>query len=297
MKVETVKWQWAEAVQKKDIYRDYELIRSKTKEEALASIDYLMTIPKGRTYTITVLQDEQYLTYFFHSMPCLGGLAKYKDHHGDKHFMNPYLPRDIRVAFPEGEVVFIGVHRANIKTALNKPRFSFVLSEESPWIDGFGSKDSIIIKDNYFVLTNMNTDPTVFYSLLRSSSLLGGYMWENYTHPKAEILHTMMHYADPRRLAGQKPHKISGGTWAEGYGYTRPYNDAIFRTTLPIPLKDFGTLANNTGTSAGAFDKSFIVETMKSQFGVDIIGKYSPEIDKALIESWDFFKEQAKDLP
>ncbi len=130
-KIEVVKWSWAPAVQSKNVYRDDEFVRSKSKEEALQAIDFLMKQPRGLTYTITVFKDGEYLTYWRHSMPCLGGLVKYLDSHGDRYFMNPYFPRDIRVAFPEGDITYIACQRDQ-RCSLTNPYWEFVFSQESP---------------------------------------------------------------------------------------------------------------------------------------------------------------------
>ena len=126
-KIETVRWSWAKTVQSPGVYRDDEFVRTKTKEEALLAIDFLMGTPRGLTYTITVFRGE-YLTYWRHSMPCLGGLVKYRDSHGERYFMNPYFPRDIRVAFPEGDIIFIaycrGTNTKNIFKA--SPYYEFI---------------------------------------------------------------------------------------------------------------------------------------------------------------------------
>lgn len=295
-KIETVKWTWAEAVNSKGVYRDDEFVRSKTKEEALAAIDYLMTHPKNLTYTITVFRDGEYLTYWRHSMPCLGGLVKYRDSHGEQYFMNPYFPRDIRVAFPEGDIIFIACAGVP-KSKLNTPYWEFIFSAESPWVTAFASKDTIIFKEQYFVLTNMNTDPTVFYSLMRTGGLYGWYpsgykKW----NPKAEILATKTSQADPRRLAGQKPLLISGGTWAEGYGYTRPYNESIFKTIIPDAFEDFGK--HTQGYPQANYTNTYFVAEMKRMFGLDVSGVIPAEekFEKALIQAWDYFKEKAADL-
>ena len=233
-------------------------------------------------------------------MPCLGGLVKYRDSHGKQHFMNPYFPRDIRVAFPEGDIVFIAYSRANMKDIFKSEYNEFLFSAESPWVSAFGSKDTIIFKNNYFVLTNMDTDPTVFYSLMR----LGGFAYggvygtassATWKSPKAQILATKTQSADPRRLAGQKPLRISGGTWAEGFGYTRPYNESIFKTTLPNKLADFGKLA---GYPNAPHTNSYFVSEMKSTFGIDVSKGLRPDkkVEKALVEAWDYFKEESKAL-
>jgi len=299
MKIETVKWKWADAVQNKEVYRDDEFVRTKTKEEALLAIDFLMNQAKGMTYTITVFRDGEYFTYFRHSMPCWGGLVKYRDSHGERYFMNPYFPRDIRVAYPEGDNVYIACHRMGLKASLESDYMKFILSQESPWVSAFGHRDTIIFKDNYFVLTNMNTDPTVLYSILRLGQF--GYNGQGTTskfHPKAYILGFMTSQADPRRLAGQKPIRISGGMWSEGYGYTRPYNESIFKTSLPHKLKDFGGLA---GYPQAPYTNTYFVNTMKSEFGVDVTKfNYSltitPKDEEKLLTAWDYFKEKAKEL-
>jgi len=296
--IEIVKWTWPDKVKNKAVYRDDEFVVSSTKKEAIEAIDFLLNKPQGLTYTITVYRDKKYFTYYRHSMPCLGGLVKYRDSHGDNHFMNPYFPRDIRVAFPEGKIIFIGCHRPNINKDLEKPYYQFILSPESPWVTAFGKKESIIIKDNYFILTNMKTDPTVFYSLMRLGGLAYGYgsarpNW----NPKADILITKsIHAADPRRLAGQKPFRISGGTWAEGFGYTRPYNESIFKTSLPHKLKDFGGLA---GYPQAPYENSYFVNTMREKFGLDVkapINNTDKKAEDTLVKAWDFFKQESKVL-
>lgn len=292
-KIETVKWSWAAPVQSKNVYRDDEFVRSKTKEEALEAIDYLMTNPRGLTYTITVFRDGEYLTYWRHSMPCLGGLVKYRASHGDRYYMNPYFPRDIYVAFPEGDITYIACQkdsRINPKNAY----WDFVFSAESPWVSAFGTKDTMIFKDSYFVLTNMETDPTVFYSLMRLGGMAGWYP-SNYKkwNPKAELLALKTSQADPRRLAGQKPLRISGGTWAEGFGYTRPYNESIFKTAVPTRMADFGKLA---GYPQANYTNTYFVAEMKKNFGVDVSRGVPAEekYEKALVEAWDYFKEKAE---
>ncbi len=298
-KIETVKWSWPKSVQSPSVYRDDEFIRTKTEEEALIATDFLMGKPKGLTYTITVKRDDEYFTYWRHSMPCLGGLVKYRDSHGARHFMNPYFPRDIYVAFPEGDIIFVACHRANTKNVFtSSPYYEFVFSDESPWVSAFGSKDTIICKDNYFVLTNMETDPTVFYSLMRLAGFAhhsvyasGNKKW----NPKAEILATKSTQADPRRLAGQKPVLISGGTWSQGYGYTRPYNESIFKTSLPTKFKDFGKLA---GYPQAPYTHTYFVQEMKSVFGMDASRGIvlTKDNEPVLVQAWDYFKEKSKDL-
>lgn len=306
-KVETVKWTWAEAVQSKNVYRDDEFVRSKTKEEALAAIDFLMTKPVGLTYTITVFRDGEYLTYWRHSMPCLGGLVKYHDSHGPRYFMNPYFPRDIRVAFPEGEIVYIALHRVNTKDLFKSEYNEFVFSQESPWVTAFGSREAVIFKDNHFVLTDMNTDPTVLYSLMRLGGMqhggvYGGAAAKKKVNPKAEILGYKTTMADPRRLAGQRPIRISGGSWADGYGYTRPYNESIFKTALPHKLSEFGTMPVKSYPQA-PYTNAYFVSEMKSVFGIDVAPTGIPatsmtdKMEEALVKAWDYFKEKAKELP
>ncbi len=297
--IQTVKWTWADKVQNKGVYRDDEFAKTKTKEEALEVTAFMLTQPKGLTYTITVKRDDGYYTYWRHSMPCLGGLVKYRDSHGEKYFMNPYFPRDIRVAYPEGDTVYIGCHRANTKDIFKNPFYEFLFSEESPWKAAFGSKEAVIFKDNYFVLTDMNTDPTVFYSLMR----LGGFAHHSIYaaarpkwNPKAEILLSKTAHADPRRLAGQKPLKISGGTWAEGFGYTRPFNESIFKTKLPKKYKDFGGVGSYP---QAPYTNEYFIKTMKEKFKVDVnmaAKATDTKLHDALVEAWDYFKEQAKEL-
>jgi hypothetical protein len=297
--IEKLKWQWLPTVKYPAVYRDHELIRTKTKEEALEAIEFLMSQPKGLTYTITVFKNEEYLTYFLFSMPCLGGLCKYKDSHGDVYSMNPFFPRDIRVAFPEGDIIFIGLHKQNLKNIINIPYFQFIFSNESPWKDAFGSPESIILKDNYLVLTNMDTDPTVFYSLCRMGDVLYGGATNN-VDPKITILLNKTSQADPRRLAGQKPIKISGGTWAQGFGYTRCFNESIFKYSLPDKLENF--IKYNAGYPQAPHSNDYFIKEMKSKFGIDInlglILKVSQDkvLHDTLVKSWDYFKEESKNL-
>lgn len=296
MKIETVAWKWADKVQSKNIYRDEQFIRTKSKEEALKAIDFLMNKPHGLTYTITVFRDEEYFTYYRHTMPCLGGLVKYRDSHGDRYSMNPMFPRDIYVAFPEGEIVYIACQRDR-RVKLDSPLIQFMFSQESPWVSAFGSKETIIFNDSYFILTNMNTDPTVFYSLMRLGGF-AGYITSEYKNwdPRAQLLAMKNTQADPRRLAGQKPIRISGGTWAEGFGYTRPYNESIFKTAIKTPFENFKKLGGYPQTT---YTNKYFVGEMKNIFGVDC-GSYGipvkAEYEKPLIEAWDYFKAASMSL-
>lgn len=295
MKIETVKWSWADAVKSKNVYRDDEFVRSKSKEEALKAVDFLMGKARGLTYTITVSRDGEYFTYWRHSMPCLGGLVKYRDSHGDRYYMNPVFPRDIYVAFPEGEITFISCQRSG---GIDGTYLKFILSQESPWVSAFGTQETILFRSNHFVLTNMNTDPTVFYSLMRMSGFAGYYSAPQYKNwnPKAECLATKTMIGDPRRLAGQKPLRISGGTWADGYGYTRPYNESIFKTSIPHTMAEF---ANLPGYPQVSYTDTYFKAEMKKTFGVDFRNGVKPDKDneKILTEAWDYFKEQSKELP
>ncbi len=300
MNVETVKWSWAEDVKKKEVYRDDELIRSKTKEEALQAVGFLLEQHQGNSYSITVFRDGEYLTYSRHRMPCLGGLVKYRDSHGPRYKMNPYFPRDIRVAFPEGDIIYIGCYRNGLKALMETPYYKFIFSEESPWVSAFGSRDTIIFKDNYFVLTNMDTDPTVFYSMMRLGGVAYGAV-QTTLHPKVTLLVFKSSEADPRRLAGQKPVRTSGGKWSEGFGYTRPYNESIFKTQLPTKAKDFDTLPSTSYPPGFSFTKEYFVTKMKEEFKLDVSNiqlnlNISSETEEMLVKSWDYFKEKAKEL-
>lgn len=300
--IETAKWSWPATVQSPNIYRDEEFIRTKTKEEALDAIDFLMQRPHGLTYTITVCRDGSYFTYFRHTMPCLGGLVKYRDSHGERYSMNPYFPRDIRVAFPEGDIIFIACYRANTGAIFEYPFYEFMFSQESPWVTAFGTRESLIFKNNYFVLTNMDTDPTVFYSLMRLGPFLhhgyGGYkgtLTKN-INPKAELLLAKRNCVDPRRLAGQKPWRISGGTWKEGYGYTRPYNESIFKTSLPHKYSQFSGLASYPQALQTA---DYFQSEMQKMFGIDVsqpVNLEDKKIEEVFVQAWDYFKEKSKEL-
>jgi len=301
-KIETVKWSWAKEVKNPNVYRDDEFVRAKSAEEALESIHFLMAQPSGLTYTITVKRDGEYFTYFRHNMPCLGGLVKYRDSHGPNYWMNPYFPCDIRVAFPEGEIIYIACF--GDKETIQSKYGEFVFSEESPWRAAFNNKNTIIFKNGYFILTDMNTDPTVFYSLMRLGGIKGyGGQLQKDWHPKANLLFCKSASADPRRLAGQKPIKTSGGTWAEGYGYTRPYNESIFIEKIPTKFKDFGSLPTTGYPPGSDHSPNYLINTMKKEFGVDIpnANTYPPvapdkKIHDALIKAWDYFKEESKNL-
>jgi hypothetical protein len=124
----------------------------------------------------------------------------------------------------------------------------------------------------------------------------GGTSTSKKRDPKADILATKTSMADPRRLAGQKPIRISGGTWAEGFGYTRPYNESIFKTTLPTKFKDFGSLA---GYPQAPYTNEYFLKEMKDKFGMDatkISNLTDAGVEKTLVQAWDYFKEQSREL-
>lgn len=300
-KIETIKWSWADAVESKEVYRNDEFVRTKTKEEALAAIDFLMSQEPIREYlyTITVFRDDYYFTYWRHSMPCLGGLVKYRASHGERYSMNAYFPRDIYVSFPEGDIIFIACYRRGIKSVLSSPYYELILSDQSPWVSAFGSKDTIIFRDNHFILTNMDADPTALYSLMKLGCLAGFPYEQQKNHPKALLLVYTMNSADPRRLAGQKPIRISGGTWAEGYGYTRPFNESVFKTSLPEKYANFSKLVK--GYPKAPFTNTYFVGEMKRNFGIDAsklntLSLKDAGIEMALVKAWDYFKGNAGEL-
>lgn len=300
-KIETIKWSWPKEVKSPNVYRDDEFIVTSSKEEAIKSIDFLLNKPQGLTYTITVERDKKYYTYYRHSMPCYGGLVKYSDSHGkDKYWMNPYFPRDIKVSFPEGDIIFIGMYSQGILKSLDTPYNQFILSKESPWIAAFNNKKSIIFKDNYYILTDMDTQPTVYYSLVR----LGGFGGGGYSgstkkdwNPKADLLISKCKdgQADPRRICGQNPIVMNNCNWADNQGYHRPYNESIYKAKLPVKLKDFGKLSTTNYPPNCPNDNSYFLTTMKEKFGVDI-NKHDENLHQALIKSWSFFKKEAKNL-
>jgi len=295
-KITKEKWEWAEPVEEKQIYRDEEYVITDTKEEALEAIAFLMNQAKGLTYTITVKRDDKYFTYFRHSMPCYGGLVKYRASHGEAYSMNPYFPRDIYVAFPEGEIIYIGIHRQGAKAAVETPYFNFIFSEESPWVSAFGNRESVIFHDNYFVLTNMDSDPTALYSIMRLGGFSGSGMsfygqntkdW----NPKARILIEKYGQADVRRLAAQNPIKTSGGTWAQGFGYTRPYNESIFKTSLPHKIEQFKTLEGYPQADFSPTHFTAFAGKMKMN-----LTKKDKTLEEQLIEAWDILKEEGAKL-
>lgn len=300
-KVETVKWNWADNVKNKEVYRDDEFIRTKSIEESLAAIEFFYNKYSASyyNYTITVFRNGEYFTYFRNGMPCWGGFVKYLDSHGDKYFMNPYFPRDISVAYPEGDTVLISAPKPS-NVDYTSPLYEFIFSSESPWVSAFGSKDTIVFKNSYFVLTNMNTDPTVFYNLLRYG-FHGYHNTFNSLDPRAQILAAKTPSCDPRRLAGQKPIRISGGTWAEGYGYTRPHSQFIFVTEIKVPLYEFRKVQGTYQTND--YTNKYFIEQMKEVFKLDVNklhvspGQFPKEkFEKPLVEAWDYFKEKSKEL-
>lgn len=296
-KITTQPWKWADAVRDKHIYRDEEFIVTDCRDEALESAEFLLQkSPACLTYTITVYRDNNYYTYFRHSMPCMGGLAKYCDTHGaEKHYYNPYFPRDIKVSFPEGEIIYIGYYLKNVRKNIETKYCDFVLSQESPWVSAFNSRESIIVRDNYIILTDMDTNPTMFYSLLKyaclGSDIYGSGVpgW----NPKASILLYKTTRGDPRRLAGQKPNKNCPGTWAEGYGYGRCFNESIFATNLPCEMKDFAKFTY--GYPRADYNNNYFLEIMKNEFGITSLTKDQYTHD-ALVEAWDYFKKESLKL-
>jgi hypothetical protein len=140
----------------------------------------------------------------------------------------------------------------------------------------------------------MNTDPTVFYHFIRYSGVVHCYGYNEDDTPKSYLLRQLRTYTDPRRLTGQKPIRISGGSWAEGYGYTRPYNESVFRTSIDKTLAEFKSLPKGGCTNSGAQDREYFDSTMKKIFKVDMLDM-KPHC-KELTEAWDYFKEASNEL-
>jgi hypothetical protein len=308
MKIETKSWILppnASAPKK----QDYEFIRSTTKEEALSAIEYFFTEVGGRglNYAITVKVEDEYLTYWMKNMPCYGGLCKYKVIHGEKYSMNSYFPSDFPLVFPDGEIVYISLPYGENHRQNNPVYWDWALSQESPWVSGIGKEGSFIVKKNFFILTDMNTDPTVLYHLLKFSGITGGmfrlpWYW-TYDDPRAYYV-AYGHTLDKRRFAAKAPIKISGGTWAEGYGYTRPFNEYVFGTSIPMSVQDMMSLPDGYNSKVGVIETDYFNEVMKS-LGVEILEKSNIFMKKAgqkqvpetlLLEAWDIFKKQGEEL-
>lgn len=98
--------------------------------------------------------------------PCWGELRKYKKTHGDE-CTKPIdtRPSDLFHPFPKGIPEALGIHM-NTETDYCK----FLLSDNSPWVRGFGSNSNILIYDFGFILLDTSIDPTVLVNLLRSMS-------------------------------------------------------------------------------------------------------------------------------
>lgn len=221
--------------------------------------------------------------------------------------MNSYFPNDFPLVFPDGEIVYISLPYGENHRQNNPVYWDWALSQESPWVSGIGKEGSFIVKKNFFILTDMNTDPTVLYHLLKFSGITGGmfrlpWYW-TYDDPRAYYV-AYGHTLDKRRFAAKAPIKISGGTWAEGYGYTRPFNEYVFGTSIPMSVQDMMSLPDRYNSKVGVIETDYFNEVMKS-LGVEILEKSNVFMKKAgqkkvpetlLLEAWDIFKKQGEEL-
>ncbi len=142
----------------------------------------------------------------------------------------------------------------------------------------------------------METNPTLFYSLMRMGGLSYCLPRKDW-NPKADILlaKCATAFADPRRLAGAKPILMENSLWSNNTGYVRPYCESIYKTSLPKKFEEFHTLPATGYPPIFPFTNEYFFKTMKEKFGVDIT-KPDQKVHDALVEAWDFFKEESKEL-
>jgi len=220
------------------IAKDLEDVREKIVEH--------ISSPYGITYAIAVIQNDEHLVYTRKNVPCYGDLAKYRDPHGVFGEMNKYHPTDLYYPFPEGTPVMIGMA---IHPKENDDFFQALFTEDSPWYEVTKGAEFVTNSKNHvigLIFPDMNIDPTVWWNFLyRLRSLYAGSDCQKlmdqalaFGFSRREAIMISLNYRHPSHLGGgcwgirrmllQDPKRISGGTFAEGYGYTRPSNEHIF---------------------------------------------------------------------
>lgn len=219
----------------------------------------------GRSYCIVTRNaDDTIEIHRRENQPCIGGEhRKYeKSHPGDCTRPNDPRPGDLRQPFPKGTPVALS-YNWPIATNL-KEFFEYVLSNESPWIKGFGGKKYIefipsTIKGYVYsgwIVKTAKIDPTVWINCLKylQGAFKRNSFWKELIQRgmnKKEALvatillsntaippsvnglipsgdYTMSLAGSIKRIMEQDPVDLTGGTLRDRYDYNRPDMAKIF---------------------------------------------------------------------
>jgi hypothetical protein len=222
-------------------------------------------------------EDQKIILYKREHQPCYGELRKYKKIHDAEATQPENRPGDLNHPFPEGtpEALSIGLSDwrnyewldgKQVTTSLvpkNQKFFDYILSDESPFVKGFGGAKNIVWnkKKFGFVLLDLSVDPTVLVNLLKymqtihhrrdgdlhktsfddlvelgltnQEAFLATYLC-NFTHdypgPKLDEVYDYVFplKADLQRIFDQNPVDLTGGTLRDRFDYSRKNLHKIF---------------------------------------------------------------------
>ncbi len=196
----------------------------------------------------------QMFDYSFHprySMPCYGELRKYKRTHPEDYTSSENKPTDLHYPFPEGHPAALGLNLP--PSEKNEEVYKDLFSNESPFINGFRSKDNVLFirKESGvpgpiigFVVKDLEIDPTVLVNLLKFTRYNLALPYSRLREAGATIQEALgiiylNNGMDPmystnknsgywtpaifsaKRWFSQNPIDLSGGTLADRFDYNR----------------------------------------------------------------------------
>jgi len=224
-------------------------------------------------YLLVMKIDEGYSVHYRLDQPCYGELRKYKMTHGTMCTRpESEKPDDLFNPFPKGVphavvIPFHDLYHDDGKSEGRKHFLEFLVSEDSPWISGFGSPDKVemIKKDEVyhgFILRDMHIDPTVMVQLIwatRDISHSGTFdrlvadgltsieavavLYANSSNDPYKIISEQDEYHFGSRLSlkrffSKTPRDFTGGKYDEGYDYNRRMVQDIFYSDTGMLWKE-----------------------------------------------------------
>ena len=244
-------------------------------------------------YALVMKVDEGYNFHYRLEQPCYGELRKYSMTHGTMCTRpESEKPDDLYFPFPKGIPYAIAVPFNHALHSTSRDNYLRALvSEDSPWISGFGSPDSVefIEKNGHltgFILKDMHVDHTVMVSLIwatchvHGSSAFDRLITEGFSVKETLAILVMNSTYSPhkfivetddyhwgsrlsfKRFFEAKPRNFSGGMFDEGYDYNRRMIQDIFYSDTGL---EWQAAVAEGGCGKRGWGSIFIDDTNRAQ--------------------------------
>lgn len=267
--------------------------------------------PFSLSYNIAVIRDGQRFLHERPTNPCLGNLTKYEQDSGpdgkklgqERGCFNKEKPGDLYYNFPSGEVIGIGINLRPVEWW----DLADVICEDSHVSEALTTATHRDISGSSgkrvsFVQTKTDIDPNVFWIGLKRlhyvnsvKSSIEVLMKSGLSMPDAYAVSTFFGQSGYsgnfktnswKRIHGRNPHRISMGTYKDGFGYSRANCEFIFTLwDIPKGCRNFYNQPERSGykkakSLTDLTDKKFF----KNENGKDVFDFLCENIEKEILE-------------